>query len=420
MAAEAAGAHAARACFPGAAVAGALVAAAATRPTAVRVRSFVGVRMPLPTRPAGRGYASVGGLARVYLADPRHDAAAHVHGVGIAGSLDDREHLCGPDAGLAVQDDRLVAGQVAEGVAVEELALRDQLGARDAVDLELVGLTDVDELEVAGALLALLEHHLELGDRDRRAGGGLGGLVGDGAAEGVVVDETGDCRVVTAQRAVRVLADLELAPLQLEGVVDDELADGRVTDAGDQLDRLVDLDRADAGAQDAEHAALGAAGDHARRRGLGVEAAVARGVVGQGRREDGRLAVKAVDRAPDVGDLQEVGGVVDHVAGREVVGAVDDEVVALEDLEHVVVVEALVVHDDLDVGVDLGDRLLGGLGLGATDVGHAVDDLALEVGLVDLVELRDAERADAGRDQVQQGGRAQAAGADRSEEHTSE
>ena len=35
-------------------------------------------------------------------------------------------------------------------------------------------------------------------------------------------------------------------------------------------DRLVDLDQADRGAEDAEHAALGAAGDHARRRGSGV------------------------------------------------------------------------------------------------------------------------------------------------------
>src|SRR5690349_2363056 len=254
MAADAAGAQEARACFFGAAVAGALVAAAATSPAAVRVRSFVGVRMPSQRGPAGAGYASVRRLAGIDLADPRHDAAAHVHGVAVAGALDDGEHLGRADARLAVQDDRLVAGQVTERVAVEELALRDQSRAGDAVDLELVGLTHVDELEVAGALLALLEHRLELGDRDGRAGGRLGGLVGDGAAEGVVVDEAGDRGVVAAQRAARVLADLELAPLELEGVVDDELADGRVTDAGEQLDRLVDLDRADARAQHAEHA----------------------------------------------------------------------------------------------------------------------------------------------------------------------
>ena len=41
-----------------------------------------------------------------------------------------------------------------------------------------------------------------------------------------------------------------------------------------------------------------------------------------------------------------------------------------------------------------------------------MDDLALQVGLVDLVELGDAERADAGRGQVEQRRAAQAAGAD--------
>jgi hypothetical protein len=124
------------------------------------------------------------------------------------------------------------------------------------------------------------------------------------------------------------------------------------------------------------------------------------------------LAVEAVDRAPDVGDLQEVRRVVDHVAGREVVGAVDDQVVALEDLHHVVVVEALLVQHDLDVRIGLGDRLLGRLRLRLPDVGLAVDDLALQVGLVHLVELRDAQGADAGRGEVEQRRAAETAGAD--------
>ena len=55
---------------------------------------------------------------------------------------------------------------------------------------------------------------------------------------------------------------------------------------------------------------------------------------------------------------------------------------------------------------------LAGLRLGLADVADAVDDLALQVGLVDLVELGDAERADAGRGQVEQRRAAEAAGAD--------
>jgi hypothetical protein len=154
------------------------------------------------------------------------------------------------------------------------------------------------------------------------------GLLRHDAAEGLVVDEPGDGRVLAAQRALRVLADADLAVLHVERVVDHERADERLADAGEQLDRLGRLDRADRGAQDAEHAALGAARDHAGRRRLGVEAPVARRLAaGRRRPEHRRLPVEAVDRAPDVGLAEEERGVVDHVAGREVVGAVDDEVV---------------------------------------------------------------------------------------------
>ena len=109
-------------------------------------------------------------------------------------------------------------------------------------------------------------------------------------------------------------------------------------------------------AQHAEDAALGAGGDHARRRGLRVEAAVAGAVLGP---EDGGLAVEAVDRAPDVRLVQQHARVVDQVAGGEVVGAVDDQVVWLEDLHHVRRVEPLLVQDHVDVRVDVQDRVLG-------------------------------------------------------------
>jgi hypothetical protein len=69
------------------------------------------------------------------------------------------------------------------------------------------------------------------------------------------------------------------------------------------------------------------------------------------------------------------------------------------------------VDDDVDVRVDLAHRVAGRLRLFAADVGLPVDDLALEVRLVDRVELHDAERADARRGQVHQGRRTQPAGA---------
>jgi hypothetical protein len=55
---------------------------------------------------------------------------------------------------------------------------------------------------------------------------------------------------------------------------------------------------------------------------------------------------------------------------------------------------------------------LADIGLEPADVGLAVDDLALQVRLVDHVEVDDAERAHSRGRQVEQGRRAQAAGTD--------
>ena len=83
-----------------------------------------------------------------------------------------------------------------------------------------------------------------------------------------------------------------------------------------------------------------------------------------------------------------------------------------EDVEHVVAVQPRLVQPDVDQRVDLLDRVARALGLGPADVGLPVDDLALQVRLVDRVELDDAERADAGRGQVHEHRRAETAGAD--------
>src|SRR5690606_29716901 len=116
--------------------------------------------------------------------------------------------------------------------------------------------------------------------------------------------------------------------------------------------------------------------------------------------------------APHVGLVQQHARVVDQVAGGEVVRAVDDEVVLGEDLQRVLVVQPRLVQADVDQRVDLLDGVPRALGLGPADVGDAVDDLALQVRLVDGVELDDAQGAHAGRGEVHQDGRTQAAGAD--------
>ncbi len=228
------------------------------------------------------------------------------------------------------------------------------------------------------------------------------------AAELVVVDELLDL-VRAAGGAVGVLAQLEGAEAHAERVDEQQAADERLADAEDELDDLGGLDDADEAGKDAEHAAFGAAGDEARRRRLGVEAAVAGAFLGG---EDAGLAFEAEDAAVGVGLAGEHAGVVDQVAGLEVVGAVGDDVVVLEDLERVGAGEHGVVLDHVHVLVQALEHDLGGVHLELADGGLRVDDLALQVRLVDDVEVHEADGADAGGGEVERERRAEAAGAD--------
>src|SRR5262249_17307871 len=154
-------------------------------------------------------------------------------------------------------------------------------------------------------------------------------------------------------------------------------ADQRVAEAEEDLDALDGLDRADDAGQHPQHARLGAGRGQLRRGRLGDEAAGARTLVGGGHRG---LALEAEDRAVHHGDPLQQGGVVDQVPGREVVGAVDDQVVAVDDLEDVVGPEAYVVGDDVHVRVQGRQRLLGRVDLPLAHPVDVVEDLALEIG----------------------------------------
>ena len=69
------------------------------------------------------------------------------------------------------------------------------------------------------------------------------------------------------------------------------------------------------------------------------------------------------------------------------------------------------MQNHVDVGVVGEQGLLGRLHLGAVDVGGLVEDLALEIGAVDDVEVDESQRADAGEGEVESDGGAEPAGA---------
>ncbi len=105
----------------------------------------------------------------------------------------------------------------------------------------------------------------------------------------------------------------------------DEAPNERFANADDQLDRLDGLHDADDAGQHTKHAAFGAARNHARRRGFRIQATVARPLKMRGK--DGGLALKTEDGTVDIRLLQEHADIVGEVAGREIVRAIDDDVV---------------------------------------------------------------------------------------------
>src|SRR5690606_28684214 len=169
------------------------------------------------------------------------------------------------------------------------------------------------------------------------------------------------------------------------------------------------LDAADESRQHAEHARLGAGWRGPRRRRLREEAAVAGPLV---RREDRRLSLELEDAPVDVDLVHEDAGVVHEVARREVVAAVDDDVVVLEEALDVLRGHALAVADHLDVRIEAFERELRRLDLRHADAVLAVEDLSLQVRAVDDVVVDDPYRADAGRCEIIRDRRAEPAGAD--------
>ena len=128
--------------------------------------------------------------------------------------------------------------------------------------------------------------------------------------------------------------------------------------------------------------------------------------------EDGDLPVRAQDRAVHQRDAQQGAGVPQEVAGGEVVRPVDHHVPAAQHLRGVGAGQAQREGEDLDIGVERGEGLAGRVGLGAPDVGGAVEDLPLEVRDLDRIRVDDPQPPHTGGRQVEGGRRAEPPGAD--------
>ena len=215
------------------------------------------------------------------------------------------------DHGSVPVDLSAVGGDAAEG---------DQFGP-DVDDIVLMRFAYIDQLEFFSPYLPVVEfsrgNFFQLAFFDCAH-----------AAECLIINEGSDGGVIAIDRIVLASADGEGSAFEVQGVEDIEAAGECFAYACDDLDDFQCLEAADDARQDAEDAAFGAAGYQARRgRGrievavIGAEFALSVAVI-----EDGHLAFELEDGGVDVGFAEQDGSVVDEVAGREVVGAVDDDV----------------------------------------------------------------------------------------------
>ncbi len=213
----------------------------------------------------------------------------------------------------------------------------------------------------------------------------------------------------SASRAIGILAQLEFAELHVQRIDQQQPANQRLALAQDQLDDFRRLHHADQPGQNAQDSALGAGRHQSGRWRLGIEAAVARTFLG---REDAGLPFEAEDRTVDIGLPGKHASVIHQVARGKVVGAVGDDVELAKQFQRVFAGEPSVKFPDIQERIDGLQLLRRRIQLLASNVGSRVNDLPLQVGVVHDVEVHDAQRADAGRAQIQRQRRTQTARAD--------
>src|SRR5690606_20305521 len=132
----------------------------------------------------------------------------------------------------------------------------------------------------------------------------------------------------------------------------------------------------------AEYSALRTARDESRRWRFAEEAAVAGTGFGG---EYGHLALEAEDAPVHVGDSAQHARVVHQIARGEVVGAVDDHIVAAKNLERVLRSQSGVVRLHVHMRVHVGDPVASGVELRPAEILRSMDYLTVQVGQVNQV-----------------------------------
>ena len=128
----------------------------------------------------------------------------------------------------------------------------------------------------------------------------------------------------------------------------------------DEFNRLGRLYHSNDPGQNSQDAGLTSRRHHPRRGWGGEQAAVARASM---RLEHTGLAFKLEDAAMHHRLAGEESGIVDQIARREVIAAIDDDVIVLKDSHDVIHRQTLVMDAHLDIRIERVDRLFGRFGL---------------------------------------------------------
>ena len=124
------------------------------------------------------------------------------------------------------------------------------------------------------------------------------------------------------------------------------------------------------------------------------------------------MPVEGTDGGEDQRLCREIAGIVDEIAGGEIVGAVGDDVVVPDDVDGVLRDEPRGVELRLDMRVHALDRACRAPRLELPHACRVVGDLALQIVEADAVVVDDADRADAGGGEIENERRAETASAD--------
>ena len=99
--------------------------------------------------------------------------------------------------------------------------------------------------------------------------------------------------------------------------------------------------------------------------------------------------------------------IIDEITCGEIVGAIQDIIIAFKQSQDIFRIKSLVKNCDVDIRVECCNGFFGRLGFEHANAFCIMNDLPLQIAEVDRIEVDDSHIADTGGGKIKCGGRAQ-------------